>query len=404
MLMNASSFQSHAALPQDWPCWRGPNGDGKSGVTGIRKDWKNGLKKVWEVSKLCAGPHCATWSAPSIQGKYLVVPGRSKTHDLVFCYNADTGEQLWKTSFKVSTSTRYGRGPRATPAINDGRVYTLGRKGDLICWALKDGEEIWRVNLHTTGKPLVNGDCSSPLIIDNLVYVQAGTDAKIIAFDKVTGEEKWRRPGKAGYSSLIKAKVNGMDQILTFGMYGISGVDLNTGKGIWHSKWQTPHGMNASTPVTDGQIVFVTSAYKMGCMAVQVDGEKTTTLWRSKVLAGMHTDPILIDGYVYGYSGGLRDKGSLKCIELKTGKEIWSSEEEVGHGTIVHVDGHFICLTYQGDIFLVKADPKEFVKVGEHRGVFDKRNVWTVPVVANGKLYVRYCERLVCFDLKRPPG
>ncbi len=124
-------------------------------------------------------------------------------------------------------------------------------------------------------------------------------------------------------------------------------------------------------------------------------------IWQSKVIASHHSDPIIIDGFMYGYSGqSNQNKGYFKCVELETGEEKWSTGE-IGWGTTVHVDGHLLCMDIKGNLFLVDPDPNEFRKVTEFRGAIAdvKHTAWTIPVVANGRLYLRYMQRLICYNL-----
>ena len=127
----------------DWSSWQGEKFDKKSNLTGLKTDWTKGLNKIWEINFLCQGNQTATWSAPVIQGKMLVVPGRDEKNDLVFCLNSETGELIWKGSYESVTNTNHGPGARATPFIDNDRVYTFGRSGDLVCWNLLDGKMLW---------------------------------------------------------------------------------------------------------------------------------------------------------------------------------------------------------------------------------------------------------------------
>ncbi len=126
----------------DWHNWRGTNFEGKSASTGIKTGWSDRLEKLWIVNYLCQDKSTASWSAPVIQGNRLIVPGRDKENDLVFCINADNGELIWTGSYKAESETSHGPGSRATPFINEDRVYTLESnknndlqlmKGILIC-------------------------------------------------------------------------------------------------------------------------------------------------------------------------------------------------------------------------------------------------------------------------------
>src|ERR1035437_6422213 len=123
----------------DWTNWRGVNFEGKSATVGIQTDWSKGLKKLWSVNYLCKDKSTASWSAPVIQGNRLIIPGRDKNNDLVFCINSENGELIWQGSYEAKAETSHGPGSRATPFINEDRVYTFGRSGDLVCWQLQDG-------------------------------------------------------------------------------------------------------------------------------------------------------------------------------------------------------------------------------------------------------------------------
>ena len=139
----------------------------------------------------------------------------------------------------------------------------------------------------------------------------------------------------------------------------------------------------------------------MGCEAIKVTKSGYSVLWKNNNLEAQHSDPILIDGYIYGYSGESgRNVGQFKCIELSTGKEMWSTNQ-IGQGTTTFVDGYLICQDLKGNIFLVKPDPYGFKKVGEMMSALaDVKNpAWTVPVVANGRLYLRYLQQLACYQL-----
>ncbi len=133
--------------PADWPNWRGEKFDGKSSFTGIKTDWSDGLKKLWQVDYLCQGSSSATWSSPVVKGNRLIVMGRDEVNDVVFCLNAETSELIWKGSYAAEAVSSHGEGPRATPCIDSGFVYTFGRSGDLACWDLQDGTLIWKKNV-----------------------------------------------------------------------------------------------------------------------------------------------------------------------------------------------------------------------------------------------------------------
>jgi len=387
----------------DWTNWRGENFEGKSTAIGIQTDWSKGLQKIWDINYLCQDNGTASWAAAVVQGNRLIIPGRDEKNDLVFCINADTGELIWKGSYEAEAGSSHGPGSRATPFINENRVYTFGRSGDLVCWQLEDGKLLWHKNVKEAGGSEPQwGFSTTPLVLDDQVIVQGGGKSLVIAYDKTTGDLLWKSmEGEAGYSAAITMNIENEVKLLIYHGTGLSCLNPSDGKPLWTAPWATEYNVNATTPIVSNDIVFHTSGYKMGCEALKVTQSGYTVLWKSNVMEAQHSDPILIDGYIYGYSGeSSRNNGQFKCIELLNGKEMWSTSE-IGQGTTTFVDGHLICLDIKGNLFLVKPDPTGFKQIGKIKSAIEgvKNPAWTVPVVANGKLYLRYLQKLVCFKL-----
>lgn len=387
----------------DWTNWRGANFEGKSATKGILTDWSKGLKKLWHVNYLCQDNATASWSSPVIQGNRLIVPGRDEKNDLVFCINADTGELIWKGSYEAEAGSSHGPGSRATPFINEDRVYTFGRSGDLVCWQLEDGKLLWQKNVKEAGGAEPQwGFSTTPLVLDDKVIVQGGGTALVIAYDKRTGDVLWKSmEGEAGYAAAITMNIENEVNLLVYHGTGLSCLNPSDGKPLWTVPWPTEYKVNATTPIVSNDIIFHSSGYKMGCEAIKVTKNGYTVLWKNGLLEAQHTDPILLDGYIYGYSGeSSHNNGQFKCIELSTGKEMWSTGE-IGQGTTTFVDGHLICQDIKGNIFLIKPNPSAFAKIGEIKSAIGnvKNPAWTVPVVANGKLHLRYLQQLVCYKL-----
>jgi outer membrane protein assembly factor BamB len=365
------------------------------------KDWSKGLKKDWEVNFLCQGDQTASWSAPVVQGKVLIVPGRDDNNDLVFCLNSETGELFWKGSYEAKTKDNHGPGARATPVIDGERAYTFGRGGDLVCWNLQDGKILWHKNITEIGGVEPDwGFSSSLLVFGNKVIVQAGGKVLSAAYEKSTGEVLWTSgSGAGGYSPLNVFMAD--SSILLFSGEALSGLNSETGVTKWTLPWKVDYNMNATTPLSEGRIIFVTSGYGKGSMAVQVENNKPVVLWESKALEGQQTDPVILDSYVYGYSGtSSSNRGNLVCLRLSDGKLMWETGE-AGMGTIAYADGYLVCLDIKGNLYLVEANPDKFVKAGEFMKAIPnvKHPAWTAPVIANGKLYLRYLQSIVCYDL-----
>jgi len=400
---NTASIPPITVGVADWTNWRGVNFEGKSTTIGIKTDWSNGLEKVWEVNYLCQDKATASWSSVVVQGNRLIVPGRDAKNDLVFCLNADNGQLIWKGSYEAKAETAHGPGSRATPFIDEDKVYTFGRSGDLVCWQLEDGKLLWRKNVKEEGGIEPSwGFSTTPLVCNNMVIVQGGGKALVIAYDKLTGKVIWKSmEGEVGYSAAITMNIEDEIQLLIYHGKGLSCLNPTDGKVRWTVPWPTEYGINATTPIVCSDIVYHTSGYGMGCEAIKVTKDGYSVLWKSDIVEAHHSDPILIDGYIYGYSGeSFRNVGQFKCIELLTGQEMWSTDQ-IGQGTTTFADGYLICQDLKGNIFLIKPETSGFKKIGEIKSaIADVKNPsWTVPVVANGKLYLRYMQQLVCYKL-----
>ncbi len=389
----------------DWTSWLGKNGDNRSEVTGIIKDWSGGLKKLWDVNYLCQENSSAAWSAPVIMGNRLIVCGRDSENDLVFCLDTGDGRLLWLGSYAAEAGTSHGSGPRATPFIDEDRVYTFGRGGDLACWNMLDGKQLWTRNVSSEGGKAPRwGFSSSPLVLGDHVIVHAGGTARTVAYDKKTGKVIWKSgAGEAGYAAVTQIDINGKSIILSFHGKGFAAIDPENGGELWNVPWETQYDVNATTPVISGDRVFITSGYNTGGTLLKAGLTGTGPLWKNKTIASHHSDPFFIGGFIYGYSGNsVQNKGSFKCVDPENGTEKWATND-MGWGTCVFADGHLLCLDIKGNLFLMKPDPEKFVQVSELRNALGdvKGPVWTKPVPANGKLYLRFKQRLVCYNIVR---
>lgn len=387
----------------DWICWRGIHGDGRSHVSGIKTDWSDGLTKIWRIDFLCQGKESATWSAPIVQGNRLVVCGRDDVNDMVFCLNPEDGGLIWKQAYPAKTAAvNYGAGPRATPWIDDDRVYTFGRGGDLVCWNLLNGEKIWHKNVNDEGGEEPGaGHSSSPLVTDSLIIVKGGGRALTIAYDKMNGDLIWKTgKGPAGYAAMAMMEIEGEPVVLSFHAKGLVAITLKEGKELWNVEWETRYDEKPTTPVINDNLVFITCG-DGGGQLLKVSKSGAEVVWKNKIYSSHHSDPFIIDGHIYGYSGyGNQNKGVFKCIELETGIEKWSTNE-MGWGTSVAIDDYLFCCDIKGNLFLIKPDPEKFVKITDLPKIWGKVRgaIWTIPVLANGKLYLRFKQSLMCFNI-----
>jgi outer membrane protein assembly factor BamB len=341
----------------------------------------------------------------------------------LYALNEADGKQVWKA--KIGRGGRPGfagfrpAGPRATPTVEGDRVYILGQYGDLVCFTT-DGKEVWRTDyVKDLGGILpVWGFSDSPLVDgDKIVCTPGGPDATLVAIDKKTAKPVWtckvpegptnRRYGNAssaGYSSAIAIDFGGVRHYAQLTATTLVGVAASDGKLLWrYDRPANTHRIPCSTPIYHDGMVFASSAYDAGGGAVKLSkeakgGVKAEEVYFSDKLKNQHGGMVLMDGYIYiSFEPGL-----LTCVEFKTGKVMWD-ERRPGKGSIVYADGCLYCRNEgrEGTVYLVEANPKEYVE----RGRFNqpdrtREQAWSHPVVANAKLYIRDQDALFCYDVK----
>ena len=223
-----------------------------------------------------------------------------------------------------------------------------------------------------------------------------------LAYDKMTGDLTWKSmEGKAGYAAVVTIRAGGADKLLIFGGTQFACLEPDSGREIWSVPWKTDHDVNAATPVSSGSTLLITSGYNTGSEAFRVEDVKVESLWRGRSLACHHSDPVIVDGHIYGYTGQSDvEEGLFMCVELKGGEEKWSTDE-LAWGTVVYVDGHLLYMDIEGNLLLIRPNPDRFEKVSELEYALGDSggNVCTKPIVANGRMYLRHAHRLLCYDL-----
>jgi outer membrane protein assembly factor BamB len=379
---------------EDWPCWRGVKYDGISRETGITLPWKGSPKVLWEL------PTGAAFSAVTGVGNLVYTCGTEEGKQVLFCVNAGTGRVLWKEAFAPGVSDKQGGdGTRATPTINDGKVYILGGEGTLLCADAKTGAEIWTKKFGGAPRWKYAG---SVLIEGNLAIVSpGGEDGGLLALDKDGGEVVWKGgDGGAGYATPYPFTFQGRRYVVAMLAKKTIIVDAKTGREMWSMPWVTSYDVNASTPIFHDGHLFITSGYGHGCilrkLTAEADCLTSTTVWKGKAILNKFHTCILLDGKLYG-----ADERNLKCVDFLTGEESWKLDEVAGdrtrHATLLLNQGHFIFLSEKGQLSVAKASPTGFDAVGSTQVLSGR--CWTVPTLVNGRLYVRNLEKLVCLGL-----
>jgi outer membrane protein assembly factor BamB len=313
------------------------------------------------------------------------------------------GKTLWTT--KVGKSGGDHPGTRSTPTIDGDRVYAIGQFGDLVCLEAGTGKEVWRKDLRKDLSGAMGGwgYAESPLVDgDKLICTPGGKHGTVAAFDKKTGDVLWRTKDLtdgAQYSSLMMADIGGTKQYVVFTGESVAGISPD-GKILWKADRKGRTAM-VPTPIVDGDLVFVTSGYGVGCNAFKITGSagdfKAEQVYENKDMQIHHGGVICLDHYVYGAA----DSGNLVCMSIKDGSVAWKNKC-VGKGSIAYADGRFyVRAEGSGDVALVEAASSGYKEHGRLKQPQRAREpAWAHPVVAGGKLYLRDMDNLFCYDVK----
>ncbi len=391
------------ASAADWPCFRGPNHDGISGETGISTSWpKDGPPVVWSRNVGRA------FSSFAIVDRRLFTCGEQDGQQVLICLNADDGEVQWKRRLEPAMTDPDENlyGTRATPTVDEGRVFILGGHAGLFCRDVRTGEQLWsrtfsnRPHWGYSGSVLIEGDLA--------IVSAGGSDGSLLAMDKRTGKTVWTcGDDPAGYATPQPFDFDGRRYVCGFMAQSVIIAEAATGKLALRQEWQSHSGVNVSTPIFhEGQLLVTTGyGYGSGLFRLRRDEEVLAAdeVWKSTKLRCKFQTPILLGGALYA-----SDENALKCVDFKTGRVLWR-KGGIRNGSLLCADGLLLLLTETGELQIAKPSPEGFdplatVKLfeGSKYNLFTRkqgRRCWTAPVFCNGRLYIRDHDTVVCLDL-----
>lgn len=397
-----------ASQAEDWPQWRGANRDERCSETGLLKEWpKEGPKQVWKSAGLGSG-----YSGVTVAGNRIYTAGDQGDANFVIALDVATGNKVWSVKLGKAGAPGWGgfAGPRSSVTIDGDRLYAMGQYGEFVCLQAKDGKEIWRKHLVNDfgGKLPEWGYSESALVDGNQVMVTpGGSKGAVVALNKMTGALLWQSKDcadEAHYSSLVISEFGGVRHYVQLTAKHVFGVNAKDGSILWLAPRKGETAV-IPTPIIHEDMVFVTSGYSAGCNLFKITKTGSTfnaqQAYASKDLENHHGSAILHEGNIYGHSNS---RGWV-CLDLKTGKLLWREKEKVRKGSILYADGHFYLREEEGPgtVVLIEASPTGFKEKGrfEQPDRSDK-NSWPHPVIANGKLYLRDQDILLCYDVKGP--
>jgi len=386
---------SVTALPSpaaDWPQWRGPNHDGISRETGLISGWpEGGPQELWRIT-LGKG-----FSAVSVVGANAYTMYSDGDDEYVTCLDVAGGRPRWRIRSGETFKNSLGDGPRATPTIHEGRVYSHGATGSILCLDAETGSKLWGLNSLETFGANNNawGLSASPLVLgDRVIFVVGGQEGKsLVALQKDSGQTVWTSLNdRAGYATPILIEVDGVKQIVAFTGVAVVGISLEDGAELWRYPWETNEDANVAQPIFRGNRLFISSGFDSGAAMLELavrDGKTVVNeLWLSKNMKNFMSSSILVGGHLYGFSGTF-----LTCMDFQTGEVRWR-QRGFYRGSLLVADGKLIIYSERAKLALAQISPESFKQLAVAPVLSGK--TWTVPTLANGRLFVRNDRELVC--------
>ena len=375
----------------DWPNWRGPSHNGIS----VERGWLDAWEKDEPVTAWKTNVGIGFSSVSVADGRlYTMGHKKGKTkdkigEDTVWCFDAKTGEEIWKHSYKCKiVDNLHEGGPATTPTIDDGRVFTISKQGHRFALDAATGKELWKLDLRERAgvKMPKWGFSGSPIVLGDGLIVEAG---RTMVLDKKTGEEIWKTDKfKPGYGSPVAFERDGKMMIAVLNNEFLMVLAADTGSIVAKFPWKTSFDTSATTPIIEGDTIFISTAYNKGCALFDFDGKTLKPRYDNKDMRNHMANCILYDGHLYGFDGKAHISRLVKlvCMDYATGKVKWT-EKGFGCASLAMADGKLIVLSDKGELVIAPASPKEFKPTGRVKAVDGK--CWTVPVLSHGKIYCR---------------
>jgi outer membrane protein assembly factor BamB len=422
----------------DWPQWLGPERDSVWRETGIVAAFPaGGPPVVWRtpIGSGYSGPAVANghvyvldhqFGKPSDKPTDPFARGSIPGSEGILCLNAADGKVVWRHEYECPYTVSYASGPRTTPLVSGGKVYSLGAEGNLCCLDAATGNVLWSRDFKAdyNVKTPMWGFAGSPMLEGNkLICLAAGSNSTVVALDKDTGKEIWRALGakEPGYCSPVIFEEGGVKQLIVWDPESINSLNPETGEVYWSLKSSQPAraGMTIPTPRKMGDMLFLSCFYN-GSWMLKLDPTKpaATTTWQSQRVSEKNTDalhcvlspPFLEDDYIYGVCS----YGQLRCLKAATGERVWETfkattddDKEMRWATafIVKNQDRFFLFNEKGDLIIARLTPKGYEEVSRAH-IIEPNNhdagrpvVWSHPAYAGRRIYARNDSEIICVDL-----
>jgi outer membrane protein assembly factor BamB len=382
----------------DWSQWLGPNRDSSSSEA--VSAWKEAPKALWRV------PVGEGHSSPAVAGNFVYIHAKIKdrNEEEVVAYDRMSGEVKWRTKYeRAAAEFQFGNGPRATPAVAGDRVYTYGITGVLTCLNATSGDKVWQVDVRkefSGGLPGF-GFASSPLIDGKHVIVAVGAKgASVVAFDRDSGKVAWKSlDDGASYASPALFGSGDKRELVVFTSEGLVSLKPADGSLTWRFPFKDTLFESSATPIKIGDR-YLASAITIGSALVTPEGQGVKEIWKNPALNSYFTTPVPVGkNHVLMVTGRIiRPAATLHCVDLATGKPVWSKERVGTYAAslLTLADGKVLMLTDGGNLVLLEGDTKEYKELARSKVC---GQAWPPPALSDGKLYVRDEKELICLQL-----
>lgn len=396
MILTASS-----AIPgfaQDWPQWRGSERDGAAPAANGPAAWPEKLKQSWRIA--VGEGH----SSPVVQGDRVYQFARLGDREMASAHELASGKKLWEAGMPVayemnSAAREHGKGPKSTPVIAAGRLYTFGIAGSLICRDASSGKQIWAydsaANWRETSPTF--GTAMSPILIGSDLIAHVGTDKNgaLTAFDAQSGKIRWQWKGEGpAYSSPVLAKAGAVTHLVTFSAEKVIGVNPSSGALLWQLPFTTPYTQNSVTPFVIGDTVIY-SGLSSPVTSIRLTSKGPEQLWENRELGMYMSSPVLSAGLLHGLSH--RNKGQLFSLDPKTGKTAWTSDGRQGENAMLISRGDTVfVLTTDAELHVMRASSKGLAPVRKY--TVANSPTWAHPVVIGNRILVKDEESLALWN------
>ncbi len=388
-----------AANADDWPNFRGPNFDGISGEV----DWK--AEKIENVAwKAEVGVGFASVAVVGDRVFTLGHDGKKRGgKETVYCLDAETGKTIWSDTYEAQLLPKlHEGGPAATPTVHGDKVFTLGKDGRFSAYLAKTGDKIWSRDVLADSamqKPAAWGFAGSPLVVgDETIVVEA---AQTIAYHIADGKILWKSDRfKPAYATPALFEHDGRSLMVTLKTEGLVVLEAKTGKTVTQTEWKTRFDTNATTPIVDGDKIYISTGYGRGCGLYRFDGKAMEEVYTNKSMSNHMANCLFIDGHLYGVTGNTHGpkKKELVCMEFASGAVKWT-QGGFGCGTVAAAGDRLIVLSEKGELAIAKASPDGFEEIS--RAQVTSGRCWTAPVLSGGRIYTRNAAgKLVVVDVR----